>query len=169
MAFDEKKFLKTKFTPRTEEVPVPDLQPFFKEGAEAVWKIRGLTGQELGRANEAAARNKDIAAILEGLTGGGKEKAQAVKDMLGLGGDTPQDVAKRIEFLVIGSVDPICSQSLAVKLCEAYPVEFFDLTNRITQLTGRGQLPGKQPPSGETQESGIHSPSATPGGDSSTK
>jgi len=41
MAFDIKKFTKTKWTPRTEDVPVPDMQAFFQEGEPAVWRVRG--------------------------------------------------------------------------------------------------------------------------------
>jgi len=170
MSFDSKKFLKTKFVPRTEDMPVPDLQAFFPEGAKAVWKVRGLTGQELGRAADAADRNKNIIAILEGLTSeAAKDKAEAVKELLGIGGSTPADIAKRLEHLTLGSVDPACTLDLAVRLCEVFPVEFYQLTNKIVELTGRGQMPGKQPPSGETGKSGPPSPSVTPGGDSSTK
>lgn len=170
MSFDSKKFLKTKFVPRIEDHPVPDLRDFFPEGAESVWRVRGLTGQELGRAEEAAARNKDIAAILAGLTGvEDKEKTDAMKDLLGIGGNTPQDVAKRLELLAIGSVDPVCTLDLAVRVCEVFPIEFYQLTNKISLLTGKGQMPVKQPPSGETSKSEQASPSATPEGDSSLK
>jgi hypothetical protein len=168
--FDAKRFLKTKFTPRTEVVPVPDLRQFFPDGEEAVWKVRGLTGAELGRANEAAARNKNIAAVLEALAGeAAKEKADAVKELLGVGGTTPEDIAKRIEHLVLGSVEPKCTPDLAVRLSEAFPIEFFQITNRVMNLTGQGMLPGKQPPSGATEKSGPPSRSATSGGDSSLK
>jgi hypothetical protein len=169
MAFDSKRFLKTKFTARTEDVPVPDLAAFFPDDAKPVWKVRGLTGQELGRANEAAERNKNVAAILEGLaSGAGKEQTEAVKELLGVGGSTPQDIAKRLEILSIGSVDPQCAPDLAVRLCEAYPVEFYQITNRINFLTGQGQMPGKQPPSGETPKSAPASPSDMPEGVFST-
>jgi hypothetical protein len=155
MSFDTKKFQKTKFTPRTESVPVPDLQAFFPEGEKAVWTVRGLTGQEIGRANEAADRNKNIAAILEGLTAdASKDKAEALKELLGIGGTTPQDIAKRLEHLTVGSVDPKCTLDLSVRLCETFPIEFFQLTNKIMELTGRGQMPGKQQPSSKTQVSG---------------
>ncbi|MBF0395774.1 MAG: hypothetical protein HQK78_03305, partial [Desulfobacterales bacterium] len=60
MSFDVKKFLKTKFIPREEEVLLPDLKDFFGEQEAASWKIRGLTGQELGQCNEAASRNKNV-------------------------------------------------------------------------------------------------------------
>jgi hypothetical protein len=168
--FDSKRFLKTKFAPRTEEVPVPDMRDFFTEGQDPVWKVRGLTGQELGRANEATDRNKTIAAILEGLAGdAAKEKADAVKELIGVGGTTPADVAKRLEHLVIGSVEPKCTLDLAVRVCEVFPIEFFIITNKIMELTGKGQLPGKQPPSGATGKSGPALPSVTREGDSSMK
>jgi len=169
MSFDSKKFLKTKFSPRVEGFPVPDLAAFFPDGEEAVWKVRGLNGHEVGRAAEAAERNENMAAILEGLTAEQKDKTEAIKGLLGIGGNTTKDIAKRLEYLVIGSVDPVCTQDLAVRLCETFPIEFYQLTNKITELTGRGYLPGKQPPSGETAKSMPPSPSVTPGGDSSTK
>jgi hypothetical protein len=155
MPFDAKKFNKTKFTHRTEDVPVPDLKEFFPEGEPAVWKVRGLTGQELGRANEAADRNKSIAAILAGLTSGAeKEITEAVKDLVGVGGQTPADISKRLEHLCLGSVEPVCTHELAVRLCETFPVEFFQITNAIVRLTGQGQMPGKVQPSGKTTASG---------------
>lgn len=169
MAFDAKKFQKTKFTARIEGVPVPDLKEFFQEGEAAVWKVRGLTGQEVGRAAEASDRSKTLAAIVEGLTAeASRDRTAAVKGLLGLGGDTPADIAKRIEHLVIASVDPKCTVDLAVRLCEVFPVEFYEITNRIMLLTGKGQMPGKRQPSGATEESGPASPSDMPEGASST-
>jgi hypothetical protein len=170
MSFDAKKFLKTKFTARTADVPVPDLQAYFPDGEKALWKVRGLTGRELGRANEAAEKNRNIAAILEGLAAGAsKEKTEAVKELLGVGGTAPQDIAKRLEQLVMGSVEPPCTLDLALHLCESFPVEFFQLTNKIVELTGQGRLPGKPQPSGESEKSEPASLSATPGGDSCMK
>jgi len=170
MPFDSKKFLKTKFTPRTADVPVPEMRDFFPEGAMPVWKVRGLTGQELGRAAEAADRNKNMVAILEGLVAdSAKDKAEAIKELLGIGGVAAPDIAKRIEHMSIGSVDPPCAPDLAVRICEVYPIEFFQITNKIVELTGRGQTPGKQTPSGATGESGQASPSVMPEGASSMK
>ena len=170
MGFNAKEFLKAKFEPRIEGVPVPDLRDFFKDGDEPVWKVRGLTGQELGRANEAAARNRSIKAIVEALAGqADKERAGAIQDLLGVGENVPEDIAKRIEHLVLGSVDPPCTQDLAVRLCEVFPVEFYQLTTKILELTGKGQEPGKPKPSGKAAKSGPPSPSATQGGASSLK
>jgi hypothetical protein len=171
MPFNVAKFQKTKFVPVIEEVSVPDLQEFFDEGEKAVWKVRGLTGQEMGRANEIAERNKNISAIVDGLVAGGqKEKTDAIKNMLGLDQlNVPDDIAKRIAYLQYGSVDPVCTEDMAVKLCTVKGIEFYLLTNTIIKLTGVGQTVGKQKPCGETQEFGQVLRSDTEIKDSSLK
>jgi len=154
MSFDAKKFKKTKFQTRTEDVPVKDLSAFFGEGETYVWTVRGLTGQELGRTKEAAARNKNFSAILEALESASKsEKVKGLKKALGVD-EVPQAIAERIEQLVLGSVEPACDTDLALMLCERFPVEFYALTNKILELTGKGMEPGKPKGSGGTPESG---------------
>lgn len=170
MGFDTKKFGKEKFTPREQDVPVPDLKDYFGDGEPAVWRVRGLTGIEIGQSAEASSRNQTMISILEGLTStSSKDKVDAVKNLIGLGSDAPQDVAKRIEHLVLASINPVCTQDIAVKLCEAFPIEFYQITNTIMELTGKGKMPGKQMPSGTMKESEPVSPSVIPEGDSSTK
>jgi hypothetical protein len=171
MPFDTKAFLKTKFVPRTAEVPVPELQAFFPEGTKAVWIVRGLTGSECGRVNEAVEKNKNVAALLESfMSSETKEKIEAIKTSFGLSANiTPDDIARRIEQLVLGSVNPVCTQEMAVKIGETVAYVLYGLTTKIVELTGRGQLPGKQPPSGETAKSAPALPSVTPGGASSLK
>lgn len=151
--FDLKKFRNAKFEPRFEDVPVPDLKDFFGEGAEApVWRVRGLTGHELGKVNEAAERNRNVAAILEALLStSSDDKAEAVKKLVGLDDSVPQDIARRLEMLALGSVDPEADLELAVKLCTHFPIEFFSLTNAITKLTGQGaEIKKKRNSSGAT-------------------
>ena len=155
MAFDQKRFLKTKMEARTEDISVPDLSAFFLDGEPIIWTVRGLTGQELGRANEAAAKNKLVAATMDALAGmSAREQIEEIKNALGLGGNVPDDIAKRIEYLTAGSVKPAITLEVAVKLCETYPVEFYELTNAIIRLTGKGFVETKKlKPSSETQES----------------
>lgn len=150
MSFDKKAFLKTQFEPRVEAVPVPDLKMFFSEGAEAVWKVRGLTGHELGKINEAKDRNKNLEALLSAMvSSNAAEKADAIKELMGMGDKTPDDIVRRLEMLVLGSVDPAVDQEFAVRLCTYFPVEFMQLTNAITRLTGQGaQVKKKQTSSG---------------------
>ncbi len=152
MKFNEKKFLKTKFQPRIEAVPVPDLRQWFDDLPDdqvPAWVVRGLDGYELGRANEAAQRNRNVAAMLEGLLS--RDSAGVVasmRELAGLSDRTPDDIAKRLELLVLGSVDPPGEMQLAIRLCTNFPVEFFQLTTKITQLTGQGRLPGEPKGSG---------------------
>ena len=63
---------------------------------------------------------------------------EAVRRALGLTKDTPGEIAKRLEMLVLGAVSPVLTLPQAVKLAEAFPVEFLVLTNEITALTGKG-------------------------------
>ena len=153
MPFKKQDFISALYEQRIGEVPVPDLQPFFEDGDKPVWKVRGLTGQELGRANDAADRNKKISSVLEGvLSNSPKKIGKAVKQVIDP--DTPQDIAKRLEHMIAGSVDPECDLTLALKICERFPIEFYSITNKILELTGQGQLPGKPQPSGKIQKSG---------------
>lgn len=169
MAFDINKFLQTSFKHRTEAVPVPDMKEFFAEGSRPEWVVRSLTGQEIGRCAEAATKRESVNMLISGLMSTvTKETVEAAKDLIGIGTDTPADIAKRIEHLVVGSVDPVCSLELAVRVCEVYPVEFYQITNKIMELSGKGQVPGKSTPSGRTQKSAQALPSDMPGGDSST-
>ncbi|WP_136247932.1 hypothetical protein [Halomonas borealis] len=171
MEFDISKFTSTSFTPREEDVPVPDLAAFFSGTPEKdesgnakppLWRVRGLTGAELAKANEAVQMNRNRVAIAEALAAGKDQQlTEALRELIGNGDAVPDDTAKRIEMLTIGSVSPGCTGQLAVKLAEAFPIEFTQLTNKIMQLTGLGGEPGKPKRSSGTKKSGSRSPSAT--------
>lgn len=153
MSFDTKKFLKTEFEARTEEIKVPDLNEYFKDGTDAVWVVRGLTGHELGHVNEATDKYRNIDAIVESLLSDkSKEKAGAIKQLIGMDSSTPGDIVRRLELLKFGSVDPICDDELAVKLCTFFPIEFMILTNAITKLSGQGAVKKKQTNSGDVRK-----------------
>ncbi|MBE0403063.1 hypothetical protein [Halomonas citrativorans] len=157
MQFDATKFASAAFKRREEDVPVKDLAAWFKgtkEGEVPVWRVRGLTGEELARVNEAQARNRNKSAIIEALSSDKQEKmTDAIKELIGTGDSVPDDLARRIEMLTIGSVAPECTHHVAVKLAEAFPVEFYELTTKITQLTGLGSEPGKPKRSSNAQTS----------------
>lgn len=151
--FDRKKFVSEKFERRTKKVTLKDLKPWFGE-SEPAWLVRGLTGEELSRVNEAANKNAISSKLLElVMAKTDKETLDAVKAQLGLGDDTPADLARRLEMLSIGSVEPEVDIELAVRLAESFPIEFATLTNEITTLTGLGSVAVAKPsPSGESQE-----------------
>ena len=153
MSFDSKKFLRERFEPRTEEVPVPALAEYFGGDEAAVWTVRGLTGAEFARAQEAAkkaAATADIAAAMAAAAGSA-EKVDSILAAAGLPPDhkkQPEEMVRRLEILVTGSVAPAIDLPVAVQFAKAFPIEFFDLTNRIVRLTGLGHVPGKPKPSG---------------------
>jgi hypothetical protein len=144
MGFDATKFERAKLEPRRSTVAVPALAPFFDADEAPAWTVRGLTTSELHRAMEAGKRQGSIESIVKALSASG-DQAQAVRKALGLTADTPGEIAKRLEMLVLGSVAPVIELPAAVKLAEAFPIEFLTLTNEITELTGKGFDLGKVP------------------------
>lgn len=137
MAFNAEKFERSKFEARRAKVPVPALSDFFDEGETPEWEVRGLSAVELHKAMEAGKRQGSIEAIVKAIAAN-QDQAGAVRKALGLTNDTPGEIAKRLEMLVMGSVAPAVSLPVAVKLAEAFPIEFLQLTNEISDLTGRG-------------------------------
>ena len=137
MPFDADRFERAKFVARQQRVLVPALADFFCEGEEAAWEVRGLSSTELHRALEASRRQDSIESIVKAIAASG-DQATAVRRALGLTADTPGEIAKRLEMLVAGSVSPVIELPTAVKLAEAFPIEFLDLTNKISELTGKG-------------------------------
>lgn len=137
MPFNAERFEAAKFEARKGRVAVPALAPFFDENEEPVWEVRGLNSAELHRALEAGNRQGSMDAIVKAIATTG-DQATAIRKALGLSKDTPGEVAKRLEMLVQGSVNPVVSLPQAVKLAETFPIEFLQLTNEITELTGKG-------------------------------
>jgi hypothetical protein len=135
--FDLNRFEQAKFESKKARVAVEALAPFFDEGEPAEWEVRGLTASELHNALEAEKRQGNIEAIVRAISTK-QEQTKAIREALGLTGDTPGEIAKRLELLVAGSVSPKIDLSAAVKLAEAFPIEFMVLTNKISELTGKG-------------------------------
>ena len=151
MSFDVNKFQNAKFTQRTEDVKLEALKDFFDKKDQPVFKVRNLTGEELGRVNQAVQKHKNTAAVLDGLLSNiAKEQIEALKQTLGSTDKTPDDIARRLEMLTLGCIEPKLDMQLCVKLCKYFPIEFYDLTNTITRLTGLGSELGKLKPSGKT-------------------
>jgi hypothetical protein len=137
MSFDIGKFETAKFAARTRKVPVSGLVEFFPGEEKPEWEVRGLNSRELFVATEASTRQNSIEAIVKAIAVTG-DKAQSIRDAIGLSGNVPGEMAKRLEMLVMGSVAPKIELSTATKLAEVFPIEFLTLTNVITELTGLG-------------------------------
>lgn len=153
---DIAKFLNEQFTARTETVQVPELAGFFAEGERAEWVVRGLTGAELGRANQASERSQEnVKALVEAMAGKG-DKAEALRRTLGISDEEiPTDVSRRIEMLTAASVSPKLGsehRDVAVRLAETFPTIFYNLTNKVLNLTGQGSEVGKPKPSGKAEK-----------------
>lgn len=142
MGFDAERFERTKLEPRRKVVEVDVLASFFAEGEKPEWTVRGLSAAELHQANEASRRQSSFENIVKAMTSSADQVA-TIRKALGLSKDTPGEIAKRLEMLVMGSVAPVITLPIAVKLAESFPVEFMVLTNDITVLTGQGAEMGK--------------------------
>jgi hypothetical protein len=142
MSFDAAKFERAKFADRTKGVDVPALSDFFDDD-KCVWVVRGLNSNELHKAMVASQTQKALEQILKAISEN-KDQAQNAGNVLGIHGDTPGEIAKRLEMLTMGSVDPEITLPIAVKLAEKFPIEFLTLTNTITELTGMGFEYAKQ-------------------------
>lgn len=153
MSFDINKFQNAKFIERIESVKIEVLKDYFGPKEDPIFKVRNLTGEELGRVNQAIQKHKNTSAILDGLLSNvSKEQIEAIKQTIGSTDKTPDDIARRIEMLILGSVEPKIDLTLAKRICQFFPIEFYDLTNTITRLTGLGSELGKSKPSGKTQK-----------------
>ena len=148
MPFSADKFQRAAFEPRTEIVEIQSLAEFFGEGEKPEFTVRGLTASELHKAMEAGARNKSVDAVVKAISTS-KDQIAAIRAAIGLSADTPGEIAKRIEMMVAGCVAPKVDHAIAAKLAEVCPVEFYDLTNRITNLTGQGSSRVKPQPSSQ--------------------
>ncbi len=174
MGFNPVKFTKQQFVPREEAVEVNALwlwfddisedqvnwfnlsykdkveklkDPEFIKPDDCTWLVRGLSASELAGVFDCESKNRDLTTVIEAL-GSASGKVDELKNVLGIGQETPLDIAKRLQQLVSGSVNPAIDFPTAVKLAENFPIEFYSLTNTITILTGQGCDLKKSPASG---------------------
>jgi len=136
MTFDNSAFMKAQFQPRMAELSLTSLQGFFGE-SKPLWTVRGQTASELAKAIAATSKQKNLDSIISAI-GSNKAQIEDIKAAIGLGSDTPDDIIKRLEMLQVCSVSPEIDLPVAIKLAENFPIEFFILTNKITELTGLG-------------------------------
>lgn len=148
MGFDVKAYMRAEFQPRVKAVKLnaENLRAFFGDG-EQLWTVRGQTVEEIARAAEAQVTHKTIAEILAAI-GNSQEKIAELKNAIGMGDATPNEIVKRIEMLKTCSIEPEMNEASAAKLGVTNPVEFMILTNTISELTGLGQELKKPKPSG---------------------
>lgn len=144
MAFQSERFQAAMLSWPVVDVPVPDLAQWF--AGSPVWRVRGLSANELAKVEQADRR----AAIAEALSaaiasGAAREIADGVRDLLGRSAAIEEVYARQIEILVLGSVDPVVDHALAARLGEMAPVTFKALVNAILAATGQGATAPKKP------------------------
>jgi len=154
MKFDTKKFKKTKWRRRESAVPVPDLAEFFEDIKECqmpVWRVRNLTGHEVGAAKERADNAKNVLEIASALASKAVPQIKAaLEQALALTEATPAAVSRNIYMLETASVDPQIDHEAAVRLCTSFPVVFGELVAEVLRLTGLGDVSGESNASGGT-------------------
>lgn len=162
MAFNKNAFMKAQFQPRTTDVDVLALAGYFDDltdeqnawvamtpmerlkfvnngGEKQIipWLVRGQTSSEICRAMEASLNQDKLETVVEAIAANANQK-DSIKTALGISDSTPKDIVKRLEQLVVCSVSPEIDLPFAVKLAETFPIEFYQITNKITELTGLG-------------------------------
>jgi len=142
---DVDKFDNAKFKRREREIEVPELAPFFPDEQKPVIVIQNLTAPEVAIANEAADKSKDLAEIVGRLfSEAPREKIDAILDAAGISSKaTPADYSKRLKLLQFGVKGNLFDQRRAVKFASNFPVDFYDITNKILQITGLGACLGE--------------------------
>jgi hypothetical protein len=153
MGFDVEGFQAASFSFREKDIPVPALKKFFGKDEKPVFKIRGLTGEEMFRVRAAVSRAQNIEELVNQIAAGNiKEKVAAAVEAMGLGDGLPDDFVMRLNILKLGSVDPDLDFEDCKKVADKFPTMFSKLTDEIQVLTGKGQL-GESQPSGATRKS----------------
>jgi len=137
--FDTNKFEQSQLSPRTAKVEVKDLKQWFDKDEDPNWEVKGLTATEMAKAQESASKNKNIISVIEAIATD-KDKVNALKELLGTDDNVPVELAKRMEHLVQGSINPVVDLSLSVKLAQHFPIVFMQLTTKILELTGLGSI-----------------------------
>lgn len=147
MAFDKAAFMRQTFEPRIATIDLPALKLWF-DGKNTEWKVRGQTASEMARSFDSANKAKNLESIINAISHS-ENQVKELKKAIGISDDVPDDIIKRLEQLVSCSVEPVCDMPLAVKLAETFPIEFYQITNKIVELTGQGMNVPKQKSSGK--------------------
>lgn len=136
------KFKQAKFERRTATVSVPGLSAFFDDGQPAEFTVQNLTGQEVARARERVKQNAAIGELVaKVISERASSQIAGIQQALGLSDDVPDDLVYRIAVCEYGIVSVQFEQEDCVKLADACPESFYQLTSKILELTGLGQVP----------------------------
>ena len=125
----------------------------FEEGTkpEERFFVVGNPGADgLARANDAEERSRNRDSVFAALeVAGVVEKGSKLAEALQINktGDTPADIARRVELFLQSVIYPTPSLQLAVKMKDHAPTDFWAITSAAISLAGEGD---KKKPSGIT-------------------
>jgi len=141
MGFDISKFERTNFVERTGELRFPGLQVFFDEDEDPIFKVRGLTAEEIYSAKHDANKGKVLTEIVGKLSGGkDREKAAAILEAMGMNDDAPAELIQIYSHLEQGLIEPKLTRPQVIRLARAFPIEVAQLNNLILELSGKGAI-----------------------------
>ena len=166
MGFNADRFNAAAAKPREDTMLFPELAEFFDEGERPVWTVRGLTGPELFIAMEAEKRHAGLSQLVEAVASN-DSLVTALRAAVGIPAGTPGEMAKRLEMLVAGSVSPKIDLPTAVNIAMRFPVDFLNLTHKISVLTGQGFDLGK-PEAASLQTPASSQPCELPSSEAAT-
>lgn len=153
MTFDMERFAAARFLPREEDVRADELAGYFGAGDDPVFRVRGLTGEEMFRVAEERKSSELKAAIADALAGGqSAEVAEALKEAIGLGQSVPDSMAVAISKVHFGLVEPRLDRDQVVRLFADLPNVAVRLMAAIDKLSGQGPEMGKSQSSGGIPE-----------------
>jgi len=154
MPFNIAEFQNQKIIHRTGEVAVERLAKYFPEGEKPVWKVRGLSGEEMARVGDDVSSNANIGTPKDNPLG--NELADVIKRITGKGENVPDSHVHKMAMVEYGSVDPKVSRQDVVKLAAVSVIDFLAIFTKIAELTTMGTVTEeKLKPSTETTESGT--------------
>jgi hypothetical protein len=144
MTFDLQRFLQAQIALREQRIPVPELAGFFPEGAEPVFVVRALSGEEIFRAADASARDQKLVAAVQAIAGAAQAEqfADAFKNLIGAD-DVPEDMRRRIEHLLYGIAEPKLDREAVLRLMTFYPTVAATLHRAVLDLIAQGPDLGK--------------------------
>lgn len=148
MAFDRDRFMSAPLMARMKEIRVDAMAEYF-DGPPVI-TVRGLTASEIALANEEKEKYARLDTIAKAIAG---KNVDEVRAALGLGDDVPGDIARRIEVMIHGAVEPPIARDMAIKIGDAFPIEFYAITNEILALSAQGKTLEKPAPSGNAMTS----------------
>ena len=139
MAFDVDAFMSTEFIERTAEVLLDTLPETMWGGDEPpTFIVRGMDADEMCKSINIEESQASINEVIEALS----SKAgvtDAIKEKLGTDiSASPLDIKRRIYQLETCCIEPKFESFEAGKFAQTFPVSFYRVTSKISELTGLG-------------------------------